>query len=63
VTQWLVQIAVSVAAGGILIAIKILLASRDKQGERLGRIEKWVDREEGRRLGIAEGHRGEQRKE
>lgn len=55
-TQWLIQIAVSVAAGGILIAIKILLSSRDKQGERLGKLEKWVDREEGRRLGIAESH-------
>lgn len=55
-TALLLQIGVSVAAGAILLAIKLLLNSRDKQGERIGRLEKWVDREEGRRLGIAEGH-------
>lgn len=53
-TQWLIQIGVSVAGGAILIAIKILLTSRDKQGERLGKVEKWIDIEEGRRRGYAE---------
>lgn len=54
-TQWFLQIGVSVAAGAIVLAIKILLVSRDKQGERLGRLEKWIDREEGRRAGLEEG--------
>lgn len=55
-TQWLIQIAVGVTAGAILLAVRLLLTSRDKQGERLGRLEKWIDREEGRRLGIAESN-------
>ncbi len=54
-TQWLLQIAVSVAGGAILLAIRLLLQSRDKQGERIGRLEKWIDKEEGRRAGLAEG--------
>lgn len=53
-TQWLVQIGVGVAAGAILLAIRLLLSSRDKQGERIGKLEKWIDREEGRRQGLAE---------
>lgn len=52
--SWLIQIGVGVTAGAILLAIRILLSSRDKQGERLGRIEKWIDVENGRRMGIAE---------
>lgn len=53
-TQWLIQIGVSVAGGAILLALRILLTSRDKQGERLGRLEKWIDLEEGRRRGYQE---------
>lgn len=52
--QWIVQILVSVAGGAILLAIKLLLTSRDKQGERLGRLEKWKDFEEGRQAGRSE---------
>lgn len=45
-----------------MLAIKILLTSRDKQGERLGRVEKWIDCEEGRRAGRAEAQRDHDRK-
>lgn len=61
-TQWLIQIAVGVTAGAILLAVRLLLTSRDKQGERLGRLEKWIDREEGRRLGIAESNEQQRRR-
>ncbi len=51
----MLQIGVGVAAGAILLAIKLLLSSRDKQGERLGRLEKAKDFEDGRRAGFEEG--------
>ena len=60
-TSLLLQIGVSVAGGAILLAIKLLLSSRDAQGKRIGNLEKWIDREEGRRLGYAEGMREGQR--
>ena len=41
---------------GAVIAglVRTIFARAEKSGERMGRLEKWVDREEGRRLGIAE---------
>ena len=41
---------------GAVIAglVRTIFARAEKSGERMGRVEKWIDREEGRRLGIAE---------
>jgi hypothetical protein len=47
----------SVVAGAVGLALRGALASRTAQGERLGRVEKWIDIENGRRAGFEEGLR------
>ena len=44
----------SLVSGAALFGLRQALASRNAQGERIGKLEKWIDREEGRRQGFKE---------
>jgi len=58
-TALIVSIIGSVVAGAVLMALRMLLASRQSMGERIGRLERLNDIEEGYRKGLAEAKHNE----
>lgn len=62
-TALIISIVGSVVAGAVLMAMRTLLASRQSMGERIGKLERANDIEEGRRKGVAEAEAKHVRKD